>query len=254
MLEWQGLSTQECLKRLDSSRQGLGHHAAEKRREKYGKNELAQTKKRGIIRMFFGQFCDFMILILLAAAGVSFVTSYLQHDTDYVDSIIILIIVVVNAITGVVQESRAEKAIEALKKLAAPQAQVLRDGHPVMVAAENLVPGDIVMLSMGDLVPADLRLLETHRLKAEESALTGESLPVEKDADLVVPDATPLGDRKNMAYMGSSISEGRGIGVVVATAMDTQMGRIAHMIHTEQSPQTPLQQKLAQTGNAPDFD
>ncbi len=248
MLEWQGLSTQECLKRLDSSRQGLGHHAAEKRREKYGKNELAQTKKRGIIRMFFGQFCDFMILILLAAAGVSFVTSYLQHDTDYVDSIIILIIVVVNAITGVVQESRAEKAIEALKKLAAPQAQVLRDGHPVMVAAENLVPGDIVMLSMGDLVPADLRLLETHRLKAEESALTGESLPVEKDADLVVPDATPLGDRKNMAYMGSSISEGRGIGVVVATAMDTQMGRIAHMIHTEQSPQTPLQQKLAQTG------
>ena len=148
-----------------------------------------------------------MILILLAAAGVSFVTSYLQHDTDYVDSIIILAIVVVNAITGVVQESRAEKAIEALKRLAAPGAHVLRDGHQVVVAAENLVPGDIVLLSMGDLVPADLRLLETHRLKAEESALTGESLPVEKDASLVFPSNTPLGDRKNMAYMGSSISK-----------------------------------------------
>ena len=189
-----------------------------------------------------------MILILLAAAGVSFVTSYLQQDTDYMDSIIILAIVVVNAITGVVQESRAEKAIEALKKLASPRAHVLREGQQVVVAAENLVPGDIVLLSMGDLVPADLRLLETHRLKAEESALTGESLPVEKDASLVFPSNTPLGDQKNMAYMGSSISEGRGIGVVVATAMDTQVGKIAHMIHTEEAPQTPLQQKLAQTG------
>lgn len=248
MLEWQGMSGEECLKRLESSRTGLSGRAAKQRQEKYGKNQLEQGKKRGVIRMFFGQFCDFMILILLAAAGVSFVTSYLQHDTDYIDSIIILMIVVVNAITGVVQESRAEKAIEALKKLAAPQAQVIRDGHPVTVEAENLVPGDIVTLSMGDLVPADLRLLESHRLKAEESALTGESLPSEKDAGLVLPDGTPLGDRKNMVYMGSSISEGRGTGVVVATAMDTQMGRIAHMIHNEHSPQTPLQQKLAQTG------
>ena len=247
-MDWQELSAEECLKRLDTDRQGLSNRKAEKKREKHGKNQLTQTKKRSIIRMFFAQFCDFMILILLAAAGVSFVTSYLQHDTDYVDSIIILAIVVVNAITGVVQESRAEKAIEALKKLAAPGAHVLRDGHQVVVAAENLVPGDIVLLSMGDLVPADLRLLETHRLKAEESALTGESLPVEKDASLVFPSNTPLGDRKNMAYMGSSISEGRGIGVVVATAMDTQVGKIAHMIHTEEAPQTPLQQKLAQTG------
>ncbi len=247
-MDWQELSAEECLKRLDTDRQGLSSRKAEKKREQYGKNQLTQTKKRSIIRMFFAQFCDFMILILLAAAGVSFVTSYLQQDTDYIDSIIILAIVVVNAITGVVQESRAEKAIEALKKLAAPQAHVLRDGHQAVVAAENLVPGDIVLLSMGDLVPADIRLLETHRMKVEESALTGESLPVEKDARLVFQASTPLGDRKNMAYMGSSISEGRGTGVVVGTAMDTQVGKIAHMIHTEEAPQTPLQQKLAQTG------
>lgn len=247
-LDWQEKTREECLKQLGSSSRGLSAQEAEKRRAQHGKNQLAQTKKKGIVRRFLAQFCDFMILILLAAAGVSFVTSALRHDTDYVDSIIILAIVVVNAITGVVQESRAEKAIEALKKLAAPQANILRDGHPVMVDAEQLVPGDIVLLSMGDLVPADLRLLETHRLKAEESALTGESLPVEKDAGFVAAPGTSLGDRKNMAYLGSSISEGRGMGVVVETAMHTQVGRIAHMIHTEEAPQTPLQKKLAQTG------
>lgn len=189
-----------------------------------------------------------MILILLAAAGVSFFTSYLQHDTDYIDSIIILAIVVLNAITGMIQESRAEKAIEALKKMASPHARVLRGGEQCDIPAAELVVGDIVLLSMGDLVPADIRLLEAHRLMVEESALTGESLPVEKDPNKTFPEETPVGDRKNMAYMGSSISEGRGVGVVVATGMETQMGKIAHMIHTEESPETPLQQRLAKTG------
>ncbi len=247
-MDWQELSAEECLQKLGSDRKGLSSRKAEEKQKKVGKNQLAQAKKKGIVRMFFAQFCDFMILILLAAAAISFVTSYLQNDTDYIDSIIILAIVVINAITGVVQESRAEKAIEALKKMAAPHAQVLRDGRQQTLPSADLVPGDIVLLSMGDLVPADLRLLETHHLKVEESALTGESMPVEKDASVRLDAKTPLGDRKNMAYFGSSISEGRGVGLVVETAMRTQVGKIAHMIHTEETPQTPLQKKLAQTG------
>ena len=193
-MDWQEFSAEECLQKLGSDRKGLSSRKAEEKQKKVGKNQLAQAKKKGIVRMFFAQFCDFMILILLAAAAISFVTSYLQNDTDYIDSIIILAIVVINAITGVVQESRAEKAIEALKKMAAPHAQVLRDGRQQTLPSADLVPGDIVLLSMGDLVPADLRLLETHHLKVEESALTGESMPVEKDASVRLDAKTPLGE------------------------------------------------------------
>ena len=247
-MEYHSLSIQETLQKLHTERQGLSQqHAAERLRQN-GENKLEQTKKRGLLRRFFAQFCDFMILILLAAAAISFFTSYLQGDADYIDSIIILAIVIINAITGMVQESRAEKAIEALKKMASPHARVLRRGEQCDIPAAQLVTGDVVLLAMGDLVPADLRLLEGHRLMVEESALTGESVPVEKEPEKVFPEKTPLGDRKNMVYMGSSIAEGRGIGVVVATGMNTQMGKIAHMIHTEESPQTPLQQRLAKTG------
>ena len=239
---------EEALARLQTNRQGLTAAEADRRRKEQGENSIETAKKRGLLRRFFAQFKDFMILILLAAAGISFVTSWLNHETDYVDSIIILVIVVVNAVIGMIQESRAEKAIEALQQMAAPKAKVLRNGTQCEIPASQLVRGDVVLLSMGDLVPADLRLLECHRLMAEESALTGESLPVEKTAEAVYPAETPLGDRKNMLFMGSSIAEGRGSGVVSAIGMNTQMGSIAHMIHGSESPDTPLQQRLAKTG------
>lgn len=227
---------------------GLTASAAGGRQKEYGRNELAQPKKRSLILRFLAQFSDFMIIILLIAAGISLFTSYLQHDNDYIDAIIILTIVVINAITGLIQESRAEKAIEALKKLSSPQAHVIRSGAEFLVPAAELVPGDLVVLKAGDLVPADLRLTEAVNLKAEESALTGESLPSDKRADMTCSAGTPLGDRHNLLYSTSSITSGHGAGLVIATGMDTQVGNIAHMISSQDAPQTPLQHKLAQTG------
>ena len=248
-VDWQKLSKEECVKTLETNAQtGLSAQQVKKRLEQYGTNELTQKKKSGFFKKFIGQFSDFMVIILLIAAGVSFVMSLIRHDTDFMDSIIILSIVVVNALTGVIQESRAEKAIEALKKLSSPQATVVREGKQMRIDSCGLVPGDLVVLSTGDMVPADLRLLQAHSLKAEESALTGESLPVEKNPNGMFSTATPLGDRTNMVYSGSSITAGRGMGIVVATAMQTEVGKIAHMIHSEETPQTPLQNHLAKTG------
>jgi len=248
-LEWQSLTKEECAKKLGTNmKTGLSAHEAANRAKQYGRNELEQPKKKSLLLRFFAQFSDFMIIILLIAAAISFVTSFLEHDNDYIDSIIILVIVTINAITGVIQESRAEKAIEALQKLSSPHAHLLRAGQDLVVAAVDLVPGDLVLLNAGDLVPADLRLTESVNLKAEESALTGESLPSEKRADMTCPDNTTLGDRHNLLYATSSITTGHGAGIVVATGMDTQVGKIAHMITNQTAPQTPLQRKLAQTG------
>ncbi len=248
-MDWQSLEKEECAKKLGTSiKNGLAPHEIDKRRKEFGRNELAQPKKKSIILRFLAQFSDFMIIILLIAAGISFATSYFQHDNDYIDSIIILVIVVLNAIIGLVQESRAEKAIEALKKLSSPQAHVIRSGAEQVIEATDLVPGDLVILSTGDLVPADLRLTEAINLKAEESALTGESLPGDKRADMTCPAGTPLGDRHNLLFSTSSITSGHGAGIVIATGMDTQVGKIAHMITGQSAPQTPLQRKLAQTG------
>lgn len=248
-MEWQSLTKAECKKRLGTdARAGLSTQTARERLKQYGKNELDPPKKKSLLLRFLAQFSDFMVIVLLVAAGISFVTSYLQKDNDYIDAIIILAIVVINAITGLVQESRAEKAIEALKKMSSPHARVIRDGKESVIDAAALVPGDVVLLKAGDLVPADLRLLESHELKAEESALTGESLPVSKHAEKTHPAGTPLGDRKNMAFATSSVTSGHGSGIVTATAMQTEVGRIAHMINSQEAPQTPLQRKLEQTG------
>lgn len=248
-MEWQSLTKEECAKKLGTSmKTGLSSREATERTRKYGKNELVQPKKKSLLLRFFAQFSDFMIIILLIAAGVSFATSFLEHDNDYIDSIIILVIVTVNAITGIIQESRAEKAIEALQKLSSPHAHLIRAGEDLIVTAANLVPGDLVILSTGDLVPADLRLTDASNLKAEESALTGESLPSDKRADVTCADNTPLGDRHNLLYATSSITVGHGAGIVIATGMDTQVGKIAHMITNQSAPQTPLQRKLSQTG------
>ena len=243
------LTREQCVEYLHSNaKKGLTADQVRKITERYGKNQLRQKKKRNVMQRFLAQLSDFMVIILLAAAAISFVTSYLRQDTDYIDSIIILAIVIVNAITGMIQESRAEKAIEALKKLSSPETRVIRDGKRMVIPSEDLVPGDIVLLDTGDLVPADLRILEAHNLKAEESALTGESVPSDKEAENSYPAETPLGDRKNMLFASSSIVMGHGAGIVTATAMQTQMGRIANMINQAETPETPLQKKLAQTG------
>jgi Ca2+-transporting ATPase len=248
-LDWQSLTKEECAKKLSTNQKtGLSQHEAAERQKKYGSNELERPKRKSLLLRFLAQFSDFMVIVLLIAAGISFITSFLQHDNDYIDSIIILVIVVINALTGLIQESRAEKAIEALQKLSSPRAHIIRSGKEETVPASSLVPGDLVILKAGDLVPADLRLTESVNLKAEESALTGESLPSDKRADTTCADNTPLGDRRNLLYSTSSISSGHGAGIVIATGMDTQVGKIAHMITNQSAPQTPLQRKLAQTG------
>lgn len=248
-MEWQSLSREECVRQLKTDpKRGLTFPQVEQRSREHGPNELQEGKRPGLIAKFLEQFKDFMVIILLIAAAVSFFTSLVRNENDYIDPIIILLIVVVNAVIGVAQESRAEKAIDALKKLSSPESIVMRDGKRVKIPSKEIVPGDIVFLTEGDFVPADLRILEAHNLRAEESALTGESLPVEKSAELVCGERTPLGDRKNMLYSSSSVAAGRGVGVAVATGMETQVGKIAHMIHSEEAPQTPLQKRLAHTG------
>ena len=248
-MEYFQFSQEEALEALEvDPRRGLSRGEVQRRRAKYGKNQLETAKRRGVLRQFLGQFQDLMVLILLAAAAVSFGVSWVRGDGEYVDSLIILAIVVVNAVIGTVQERRADKAIEALKKLSSPHAQVLREGKRQRVESWELVPGDIVILQAGDLVPADLRLLRSVELKTEESALTGESLPAEKDAQAHCPQNAPLGERKNMVFASTGVASGAGVGVAVATGMDTAMGKIARMLQNEKAPQTPLQQKLKQTG------
>lgn len=248
-MDWHSLTKEECAKKLNVSVQtGLTAREAEIRRAKHGPNELEKPRKKSLLLRFLAQFSDFMIIILLIAAGISFATSYLQHNNDYIDSIIILAIVILNAAIGLAQESRAEKAIEALQMLSSPKAHVLRGGRETEIDASAVVPGDLVVLTTGDLVPADLRLTEAVNLKAEESALTGESLPSEKKSGITCPPGTPLGDRHNMLFSGSSVASGHGAGIAVATGMDTQVGKIAHLITSQEAPQTPLQKKLAQTG------
>ena len=228
---------------------GLGPEQVAARFARYGPNRLRQAKKKTNIQRFFDQFRDMMILILLAAAAVSFVLACMEGVPGaFFEPALILIIVILNAMMGVIQESRAEKALEALKSLSAPQARVLRGGREAMIPAAELVPGDIIRLEAGDFVPADARLLHSASLKSEESALTGESVPAEKDATLILEENTPLGDRVNMVFSGCSISYGTASAVVTATGMDTEMGKIAHLLESEEQVRTPLQQKLAQLG------
>lgn len=248
-MELYSQSREEAVQTLGTDpARGLNQRECQRRLEQYGKNELRPAKRRGLPARFFSQFHDLMVLILLAAAAVSFAVSWVRGDGEYVDSLIILAIVVCNAVIGTVQEVRADRAIQALKKLSSPHAWVIREGRRQRVESSQLVPGDLVVLQAGDLVPADLRLLKSAELKIEESALTGESVPAEKDAGARCPQNAPLGERKNMAFASTGVASGAGVGVVAATGMDTAMGRIAHMLEHEQSPQTPLQQRLKRMG------
>ena len=207
---------------------GLTEAQAAERLTQYGENRLKEKKKKTNLQRFFDQFKDVMILILLAAAGVSFVLAAMSgHPSEFFEPLLILLIVVLNAVMGVMQESKAEKALDALKSLSAPHARVIRGGKEMVIDAVNLVPGDLILLEAGDFVPADGRLIETSAMKIEESALTGESVPVEKDADAQIDDNAPLGDRINMVYSGCSVTYGRGRAIVTGTGMDTEMGKIA---------------------------
>jgi Ca2+-transporting ATPase len=231
------------LKELQTDVNGLSNDEAKTRLSQYGANELEEGKKKSLVQKFFEQFKDLMIIVLLAAAIISAVVSH-----EIVDSIIILAVVIINAIMGVVQEAKAEQAIEALREMSTPNANVLRNGHTVTIKSDELVPGDIVLLEAGDVVPADLRLLEASSLKIEEAALTGESVPVEKE--LTVIDATDvgIGDRINMAYSNSNVTYGRGKGVVVNTGMATEVGKIAGMLASAEETETPLKRNLNELG------
>ena len=237
------------LAELDSSENGLSSAEAQKRLEAHGKNKLKEPAKESLIKRFFGQMADPMIIILLVAAAISGVLAVMQGES-FADVIIILAVVVVNAVLGVYQENKAEKAIEALQEMSAATSKVLRDGKLVTIHSEELVPGDVILLEAGDAIPADGRLLTSASLKIEEAALTGEYVPVLKFIDAInlvdeTKDVT-LGDRKNMVYMGSTVVYGRGTAVITATGMDTEMGKIADALATAEEGQTPLQIKMSQ--------
>ncbi|MBE7024115.1 MAG: calcium-translocating P-type ATPase, PMCA-type [Ruminococcaceae bacterium] len=243
-------SKEEAVSFLNTDEQkGLSREQAEQLFEKYGANKLAEKRKKTMTERFFEQFKDVMILILIAAAVVSFVIACVEgNPKEFFEPVLILLIVVLNAVMGVMQESKAEKALDALKNMSAPHARVIRNGSEEMIDAEKLVPGDVIRIEAGDFVPADARLLKSVSLKSEESALTGESVPSEKDADSEVKENAPLGDRSNMIFSGCSITYGTASAVVTATGMNTEMGKIANLLDDESDTRTPLQTKLAQLG------
>ena len=229
MLSYHNLDWQETLNKLSTTKEnGLSQNAVNSLLEKHGENKLAEKKKKGMLARFFDQFRDAMIIILIIAAIVSFTVVIIEKNWgELFEPALILLIVVLNAIMGVMQESKAEKALDALKNMSAPHARVIRDGKEAVIEASQLVPGDIIKLEAGDFIPADARLIESVSLKSEESALTGESVPSEKDADTVVNEKAPLGDRSNMVFSGCSVTYGTALAVVTATGMDTEMGKIA---------------------------
>ena len=243
-------SQADVLKQLAvDSASGLSEAEVTARREQYGDNKLREKKKKTTLQRFMDQFKDVMILILIAAAIISFVVVCVEKNWgELFEPALILLIVILNAVMGVYQEGKAEKALDALKNMSAPHARVIRSGVETVIDAAQLVPGDIIRLEAGDFVPADCRLLQSAGLKSEESALTGESVPSEKDAEAEVAENAPIGDRTNMVFSGCSITYGTATAVVTATGMDTEMGKIANLLDSESDTQTPLQQKLAQLG------
>jgi P-type Ca2+ transporter type 2C len=242
--EWHALAAEEVLNHLKVQDNGLTSEEAKKRLEHYGPNQLEEAPRPTFLRMLWEQLNNFVVILLIIASIISALLG------DYIEASAIMAIVVLNAVLGIVQERRAEEALAALKKLAAPDAQVIRDGSRQSIPAYELVPGDLVFLEAGNYVPADLRLLEAVNLRVEEASLTGESLPVQKNAARVLEKNVPLGDRKNTAFMGTLVSYGRGRGVVTSTGMHTQLGLIATMLQSVEEEVTPLQRRLDQLGKS----
>ncbi|NLK99816.1 MAG: calcium-translocating P-type ATPase, PMCA-type [Clostridiales bacterium] len=248
-MHWHSISIEDTLREMKTDiKQGLTQQDIQERQKLYGKNIIDAKKGKNLLQKFIAQFADFMIIILICAAILSIIVSYMEGKPDFVDPIIIMMIIILNAFLGVLQETKAEKALEALKKMSAPSAHVLRDNKVTEIPSIELVPGDIVILETGSFVPADCRLVHAINLKVEEASLTGESHPVEKNASIRLLPDTSLADRINMVMATSTVLYGRGIGVVIATGMDTQVGHIARMIMEDDTPDTPLQKRLAKTG------
>ena len=246
---WHEMNIYEVLKEKNTDeRIGLSTDEAKKRRIEYGLNKLNQKKKESLFVRFIKQFNDFMIIILIIASIISLVLAKVEGTNDYIDSIIIIAIVIFNAILGLIQESKAEKSIEALQKMSSPTAKVKRDGKIIEVSSEEIVPGDIVILEAGKFVPADCRLINSYNLKIEEAALTGENIPVEKDAKKILKKDIAMGDMVNFAFATTIVIGGHAEAVVTETGMNTRVGRIANMIINDESPETPIQKKLGEVG------
>lgn len=242
---WHTMQLGEVLRKLNTDlNTGLREGQVENIRKLYGKNKLAESKKESIFVKFIKQFNDFMIIILILAAIVSAIMAYIEGTSDYLDSIIILFIVVLNAIMGVAQETKAEKSLEALKKMSAPTAKVKRDGVIKTIPSTDVVPGDYIIIETGSYIPADARLVKSYSLKVEESALTGETVPVIKDEKAVLKENIPIGDMVNMVWGATIAISGHGEAVVTDIGMNTKVGKIASLIITDESPETPLQKKL----------
>lgn len=245
---WCTLNIQEVLKKFGTSIAGLSYDEVQKRQFKYGKNKLAQGKKEGLFKKFMKQFNDFMIIILIISAIISAGISYTQHSNDYIDSIIIIGIVIINAVMGVLQESKAEKAIEALQKLSSPHTKVRRENEIISIDSEEVVPGDLIIIEAGDYIPADARLINTYNIKVEESALTGETVAVEKNANKILENNSSIGDMENMIFATTVAVNGHAEAMVTETGMNTKVGKIAQMIINNESPETPLQKRLEDVG------
>ena len=246
---WHTMSVEDIRKKLNTNiHTGLKSKEAQKRKKTYGENKLAEHKKENILIRFINEFKDFMIIILLIAAVVSAAISYFEGTNDYMDSIIIVAIVVFNALMGLIQESKAEKSIEALKKMSAPTAKVKRDNKIITIPSAEVVPGDILVLEAGNFVAADCRFITTYNIKIEESTLTGETVPVLKEANKILHQNIPIGDTVNMGFATTIVTNGHGEAIVTDTGMQTKVGKIANMIITDKAPMTPLQKKLADVG------
>ena len=248
---WYTLSTKEVEKQMQTNIEfGLNEKQVEDKQNKFGLNKLEEKKKESIVIKFIKQFNDFMIIILIIASIISAVVARLEGSNDYFDSIIIIAIVVFNAIMGLVQEAKAEKSLEALKKMTAPTCRVKRNGKISTIKSEQIVPGDIVLLEAGNYVPADCRLISSSNLKIEESSLTGETVPVLKDANCMLKEKTALGDMINMAFSTTIVVNGHGEAIVTDIGMNTKVGKIAKMIITNEAPETPIQKKLGEVGKS----
>lgn len=246
---WHTMSIEEVSKKLNTNpTKGLSSKEVNKRQKLYGKNQLEEKKKKSFLSKFLSQFQDFMIIILLVAASISAIMSYMEGTNEYMDAIIIVAIVFFNALMGVIQENKAEKSIDALKKLSSPTTRVKRDGKITTVSSDTIVPGDLILLEAGNFVPADCRLIHASNLKVEESALTGETEPVLKDSNLLLKPNIPLGDTTNMAFSTTIVVNGHAEAIVTDIGMHTKVGKIAKMIITNDSPDTPLQKKLSDVG------
>ena len=246
---WHTMSVDEVRRKLKTNlKTGLNNNEIIQRASIGGKNKLSEKKKESIIIKFFKQFNDFMIIILILAAAISAAISIIQSNHDYIDSGIILAIVILNSILGLVQESKAEKALEALKKMSASTAKVKRNNNTEIIDSEDIVQGDIVILEAGNFVPADCRLISSFNLKIEESALTGENLPATKEAETILENDVQMGDMSNMAFATTTIIAGHAEAIVTDIGMNTKVGLIANMIIEDESPETPLQKKLNEVG------